>query len=68
MTPAMEHQCRGKFGAWKHMGKNTKETLLLPLEGSSGLRRVVLPCAGVQDDSDTKLLEIKPGKLGTFVW
>lgn len=63
----MEHQCRGRFGAWKHVGKNMRETPLLPPEGSSGLRRVGLPCAGVRDDSDMSVLEIKSGKLGTFV-
>lgn len=67
-APAMEHQCRGSFGAWRHLGENTRETPLLLPEGSSGLRRVALPCAGVQDDSDTSLLEIQSGKLGTFVW
>lgn len=50
----------------------------LPLERFLGLRRVALPCAKlletlacfqcpVQDDSNTWLLEIKSGKLGTFV-
>lgn len=49
----MGHQCRGRFGAWNQVGKNMGETPLLPPEGSSGLQRVALPCAGVQDDSDT---------------
>lgn len=49
-------------------GQKHERDLLLPPKGSSGLRRVALPCAGVQDDSDRKLLEIKSGKLGILVW